>query len=79
MARMTIEQVRVAVADDGTVTIPDAEQMVVGQVMRDPESKQWVARVVDEKGKVGRAKTEHATGQAAFAAMLEARGIVKRS
>jgi hypothetical protein len=79
MARMSIENVRVALAKDGTVTVPDAEDMAVGQVMRDPDSKKWVARVTDEAGKIGRAKTEHPTRQAAFVAVLQARGIVKTS
>ena len=79
MAKMTIESVRVAVAKDGTVTLPQAEGMAVGQVMRDPESKKWVARVVDDAGKMGRAQTEHASRQAAFVAILQARGIVKGS
>jgi hypothetical protein len=43
MAKMTIESVRVAVATDGTVTVSEAEDMAVGQVTRDPESKRWVA------------------------------------
>ena len=53
--------------------------MVVGRLMRNPESKQWVVRVADEGGKVGRAKTEHATRQAAFMALLVAREGVKPS
>jgi hypothetical protein len=65
MAKMTIDSVRVAVAKDGTVTVPEAEDMAVGQVMRDPESKKWVARVVGENGKPGRAKSDHASRQAA--------------
>jgi hypothetical protein len=79
MAKMTIDRVRVAVAKDGTVTVPDAEDMAVGQVVRDPETKMWVARVIAEDGKLGRVKTEHPSRQAAFGAILRARGIVKGS
>jgi hypothetical protein len=73
MAKMTIETVRVAVAQDGTVTVPDAEDMV----LRDPESKKWVAAVADENGKVGRKTTPHPTRQAAFQAILAERGLVQ--
>jgi hypothetical protein len=36
MAKLQIENVRLALAKDGTVTVPEAENMAVGQVMRDP-------------------------------------------
>lgn len=77
MAKMTIEDKRIALAKDGTVSLPDADDTVVGQVMRDPETKKWVARAADAAGKIGRAKTEHASRQAAFEALLAAHGIVK--
>ncbi len=79
MAKMTIESVRMTVATDGTVTVPEAEDMAVGQVMRDPESKKWVARVIAEDGKLSRSKTEHPSRQAASGAILRARGIVEGS
>jgi nicotinamide mononucleotide (NMN) deamidase PncC len=67
MAMMQIEGVRAALAKDGTVTVPAAEDMVVGKVLRD--GAKWAAAVADEAGKVGRTKTEHATRQAAFVAL----------
>jgi hypothetical protein len=48
MASMTIQEKRIALAKDGTLTLPDADEMIVGQVMRDPESKKWIARVADD-------------------------------
>ena len=77
MAQMSIEGGRVALAKDGAVTVPEAEEMVVGKVLCDGEK--WAAGVADEAGKVGRAKTEHPTRQAAFAAILTERDIVKAS
>jgi epoxyqueuosine reductase QueG len=74
MARMTFADKRIALAKDGTVTLPEADEIVVGQVTLDPESKKWVARVADAAGKISRAKTEYATRQQAFEALLEAHG-----
>ena len=76
MARMSMGGVEVAVDKQGIVTLPEAEGMVVGKVLQDPEKRsRWVAAVADEAGKVGRKTTEHPTRQAAFQALLEARGI----
>ena len=77
MASMTIQDKRIALAKDGTVSLPDADETIVGQVMRDPASKKWVARAADAAGKISRTKTEHPTRQAAFEALLAAHGIVK--
>jgi hypothetical protein len=78
MAKMQIENVRLAVAEDGTVTVPEADDMAVGQVMRDPESN-WIARTIRADGKLSRSKTEHARRQEAFETILQARGIVAKA
>ncbi len=59
MAKMTIDSVRVAVARDGTVTVPEAEDMAVGQVNARPR-EQAAGRPRDRRGRRGRAREDRA-------------------
>lgn len=73
MAKMTFGAQRIALGQDGTITIATGDKtdaVVVGQVARD--GKKWIARSADKNGKLATKKTEHATRQAAFEALLAA-------
>ena len=78
MVRMSMGGVKVAVDKQGIVTIPEAEGVVVGKVLQDPQKRtRCVAAVAAEDGKLGRKTSEHPSRQAAFRAILEARGLVQ--